>query len=129
MQGFGKIPILAMRIGNNAHTAHVQGLTESFIVAEQKKAIFLEGATGRASELISAEGRNRSLVEGSRRIESAVAQELKNGAVKLIRSGLGDNADLRSGALAVFGGISIGEHVEFADGVDPQQISRSCRRE
>ena len=40
-----------------------------------------------------------------------------------ISAGLRDYADLRTGAFAVFGGIGVGEDIEFADRVDAQQFS------
>src|SRR6266571_1315195 len=42
--------------------------------------------------------------------------------MKLVGSGLGDDANLCPGAFAVFGGIGIAEDVEFSHGVDPQQL-------
>ena len=41
--------------------------------------------------------------------------------MKLVSPGLGDDADLRSAALAVFGGVCVAKDVEFSDGIDPQQ--------
>ncbi len=40
-----------------------------------------------------------------------------------VGSGAGDDADLRSGALSIFGGVGIGEDIELADSVDPQQFT------
>ena len=45
-----------------------------------------------------------------------------------IRSRLGDHADLSARALAVLGAVRIREHVEFAHGVDPQQIAADAAR-
>ena len=44
-------------------------------------------------------------------------------AVQRVGSGLRHHADLRAGALAVFGAVGVGEDVEFAHGVDAQQFA------
>src|ERR1019366_321979 len=73
--------------------------------------------------LVAAERRDGGLVEEIAGVERAVAQEFKNRAVERVGSGARDDADLRSGALSIFGGVGIGEDVELADGVDAQQFA------
>ncbi len=123
VHAFGRIPILAFVIRNDTDAAHIQRLAKPLIIAEQEEAILFQRAAGRASELISAKGRNDALIERPRRIERAVSQKFKNRAMKLVRPGLRDDADLRPGALSVFGGIGVREHVKFADGIHAQQIA------
>src|SRR6267143_132063 len=42
--------------------------------------------------------------------------------MQLIGAGLRDHADLSAGSLAIFGRISIADHIEFTDGVNAQQL-------
>ncbi len=116
-------------VRNHAHAAQVQRLAKSLVVAKKKKTISFEWAAGSRSELISSKGRNGSVVERAGGIEGAVSHKFKNRAMKIIGPGLRDDADLRSGALAIFGGVGIGEHIKFADGIDTQQDIRWFRRE
>src|SRR5665213_3986471 len=42
--------------------------------------------------------------------------------MKLVRSGLRDDENLRAGTLAVFGAVGVAEHVEFANSVRAEQL-------
>src|SRR5580700_672650 len=48
--------------------------------------------------------------------------------MKRVGAGLSHHRDLRAGPLAVFSRVSIGEHVELADGVDSQQFAADASR-
>ncbi len=63
------------------------------------------------------------MIEEIARVEIAVTQKLKQRTVQLIGPGLRDCADLRAGAFSVLGAVGVGEDVEFADGVDAEQIA------
>ena len=61
-------------------------------------------------------------------VESAVAHKLVQRAVHLVRSRHAHNADLPSGAFAVFRSVGIGHHVEFAHRVNAQQFAADSAR-
>src|SRR5437762_7932832 len=96
-------------------------MPESLIVAEDKHAVFLDGSAGAGTELISPEWGNGCLIERIARVERAVAQELENRSMELIRSRLRHDSDLCTRPLAIFGRVGSAQHVEFAHRVDPQQ--------
>ena len=119
----GSSPWRACVVGHHAHVAYCQRLPETFVIAEQKQLVFLQRAAQRAAELISPERRNGGPIEEVARVQIAIAQKLEQRSVQTIGAGLRDHADLRAGALAIFRAIGIGEHIEFADGIDAQQFS------
>ena len=56
------------------------------------------------------------------RVKVAIADEFVKRAVEGVGSGGGRDGDLCAGSLAIFGSIGIGHHVEFADGVDAEEL-------
>ena len=97
-------------------------MPESFIVAEEKHTIFFDGSTGAGAELISAEWSDRTLIEEIPRVERAVAQKFEDRSVELVCSRLRDDDHLRACTLSILGGVCTGQYIEFANGVDSQQI-------
>ena len=70
--------IARVGIGNKRHARLVQILAESFIVREHKGLVLLNWPTHRTAELVSLEGRSRTLVKIVRRVEGIVAKILKD---------------------------------------------------
>ena len=83
----------------------------------------LERAAGGGAELIALERRSGALVEEVRSVECVVAEKFVDRAVKLIGAGLRDDDDLAAGMLAEFGAVVVALHVEFAHGVDAEQLA------
>jgi hypothetical protein len=106
----------------------VEVLTESFVVAEGEGLVFLERTAEGATELIALERRDGRAIEVVAGIERTVAKEFKGGAMKLVAAALGDDEDLCAGALAVFGGVRVAQHIELADGIDPEQFLTGSAR-
>ena len=109
-------------IGHQVDAGLVQVLAEAFVVGEEEGFVLLTGAAERRRRTDCAESRERSAVEEVAGIEGVIAQEFVDRAVQLIGSGLRDDENLCAGAFAIFGAVGIGEHVEFADCVDAEQL-------
>src|ERR1044071_4142187 len=110
-------------------------MSKSFVVSEEEQAIFLDRPAEASAELISPERcrlafniRQRAKVKNGSRVERAITQEFKSRAVELICPGLRHRRDLRTGAFAVFGGVSAGQDVEFADRIDTEQVTADAAR-
>src|SRR6059036_1031217 len=97
-------------------------MPESFIVAEEEHTIFFDGSTRAGAELISAEWSDRTLIEEIPRVERTVAQKFEDRSVELVCSRLRDDGHLRACTLSVLGGVCSCQYIEFANGVDSQQI-------
>ena len=76
-------------------------MTETLIVAEEKKLVALDGTAQRGAEVVALELGNAGEVEIVAGIEEAVADELVNVTVKLVASGGRNDGDL--GAVAAAG--------------------------
>src|SRR5262245_28729720 len=98
-------------------------MPEPFIVAEEEHTIFFDGSARAGAELISAEWSDRTLIEEIPRIERAVAQKFEDRSMELVCSRLRDHIHLRACTLSILGGVCTCQYIEFADGVDSQQIS------
>src|SRR6267378_4542185 len=94
-------------VRHQRNVAQTENLAETFVIPEQKRSVFLNRAAQRAAKNVALEIGNLCLIEEIPRIEGAIAQEFVRVAVKLVRAGSSHNVDLRAGALAVFGTISI----------------------
>ena len=95
-------------------------MPKAFVVAEEEQPILFDGSAHSASKLVPPERRNRHRIKKIPRVQRAVTEKLEKRPVKLIRSGLRHDCDLRSGSLAIFSGVSSGQHIEFSDCIDPQ---------
>src|SRR5215510_12295580 len=105
-------------------------MADPFVISEEEQTILLDRPPNTCTELISAERSGGAFdawcwteIENIASIERAVPQEFKDGAVKLICSGLRYGRYLRTGTLSIFGGVRSRLDVEFANSVDPEQIS------
>ena len=104
-------------------------MPEAFLVIEKEHPISFNWPAQRAAKLVSLERRGADrLIEKVPGIQLVIAQKLKDRAMQLVGARLRDHADLRAGALAVFGRISIADHIEFPDGVNAQQLSANAAR-
>ena len=98
-------------------------LAIAFIISENESLVLLNRTAQRSSKIIALKLRDVALIEKIAGIEIAVADELVERAVQRIRASGGHDADLGTGTLSVFGAIGIGNHVEFANGVDTQKLA------
>ena len=103
-------------------------LAEAFVITKEEELVLLDGTAQRAAEAVAPEWRDGALVEEIARVERAIAQEFVERAVQAIAAGGRDDADLRAGALAVFGAVGVGDHVEFAHPVHAQQLAAGASR-
>src|SRR5260370_17200747 len=88
--------------GNERDRCLVQVLAESFIVAEQKRLVLANRATGRRSELVSLKRWRRSLIEIVGRVERIVADKLVQRSVPGIAARLRHDDYLPAPVFSVF---------------------------
>src|SRR5579884_2079341 len=124
----GKQPLAGSVVGHKRHIAQAEMLAKAFVVAENEKLVFLDGAAERGAEFVALELGDIALVEEIARVQIAVAEEFINTAVKLVCSGSRDDTDLRAGALAVLGAIGIRNYIELAYGIDAEQLPACAAR-
>src|SRR6185312_4317780 len=98
-------------------------LAIALVVAEEKKLVAADGAAERTAELIALKFGGGTDVEVIARVESAVAKKFIRVAVDVVCAGHGDDADLRSSALAVVCSVGIGDDVEFAHGIHAEKLT------
>src|SRR5690348_7224143 len=107
-------------IGHQRHIAESEVLTIALIIAEEKELVAADGAAERTTELIALKFGDGADVEIIARVEDAVAEKFVHVAVDVVCAGHGNDADLRSSALAIVRSVSVGDDVEFAYGVDSE---------
>ena len=84
--------------------------------------IFLDRAAQRAAEIVSLRRPNRSFEKVSR--QRRYSSRTRKGAMKLIGPRLGNDADLRTGFLSIFGAVIVAHDVVFSDRIDAQHEVR-----
>src|SRR5215469_12162880 len=106
----------------------MEALAKTFIAAEDKSLISLQGASQSSAELVPAKRRIGALSEEIAGVQNIVSQEFEQVAMQLIGSRHCDHADLPSRAFAVFSAVGVFENIEFADGVNAQQQAAYAAR-
>src|SRR2546429_5309620 len=107
-------------IGNQSHIAQGKVLAETFVVSKKKQFAFLNRTTKFPSKDIALKLRNRSLIKVVPGIQSAVAQEFVGGAVHLVASRRGHDADLSAGPFPILSPVRIRHDVKFMNRVHPE---------
>ena len=110
-------------IGNEGGARLVEILAEAFVVAEDEGAVASDRAAGGGAELIALKRRSGALVEEVGSVERVVAEEFVNRAVEIIGAGLRGDDDLPAGVLAEFGAVVVALDVEFANGIDAEELA------
>ena len=110
-------------VGDEGDVGDAEVLAVAFVVGEEEELVVPDGAAERGAEVVALELGDAGLVEVVAGVEEAVAEELVGGAVELVGAGGGDDGDLRAFALAVGGGVGVGDDVELADGVDAEELA------
>ena len=106
----------------------MQILAKSLVVAEQECFVLLNWTAESGPELVALIGRSGALIEVIGSIERIVAYEFVHTSVQLVCSRLGDDRNLSTRPLSIFGAIGVAEHVEFANRVHTeQQLARASR--
>ena len=98
-------------------------LAVAFVVGEEEELVLADGAAEGCAEVVALELGDAGGVEVVAGVEEGVAEELVGGAVELVGAAGGDDGDLRALALAVGGGVGVGDDVELADGVDAEELA------
>src|SRR5262249_49309508 len=80
------------------------------------------------AEVIALVFGNVAVIEKISRVESIVAHKFIQGAVKLVCSGGGHDAHLRSGTFSIFGTVGVLHDGEFTHGVDAEQLAADSSR-
>ena len=119
----GQIAQAGLIVRYESDSAQAPILAEAFVVAEEEELVGANGSSERAAELVALKLGNGALVEVVARIECAVADEFKCGAVQFVGARSRDDADLRAIALAVGGAIGVGRNVELAHSIDAEQLA------
>ena len=105
--------------GNPGDIRGREAFSGPFVTSEKERLVPENRSAERTAELVALEFRFRvsgRIVEKVRRVEVVIAEEFKDRAVKGIGPGFRDRADNGSGLAAVFGGIIVGDDLEFFDG-------------
>ena len=110
-------------VGNKGGARLVKILAEAFVVAEDEGVVAADRAACGSAELIALEWRSGALVEEAWSIERVVAEKFVDGAVEIVGAGLRGDDDLPAGMLAEFGAVVVALDVEFADGIDAEQLA------
>ena len=87
----GRKPCRGLGIRHDRNSAQPEALPDSFVIPENESPVFADWTSGRTTELISLERWNRVLIKEVSGMQRAVTRELKQGAIKRIRSGFRDN--------------------------------------
>src|SRR5579871_3937742 len=119
-----------LSVGNQGNVAQAQMLAEALVVAENEELVLDDRAAQRPAELVALKLGDRTSIEEVARVEVAVAQELVNAAVKLVRAGCCDDTDLPARTFPIFGAIGVKDHIELAHGFHSEQLAaRTARRD
>src|ERR1700722_5463155 len=95
------------QIGHKRYRGLVQVLAKPLVVREDECFIFFDWAACGPSELVATKRRSGRYIEVIRGVENVIAQEFIDGSMKLVATGLGNNGDLRPGALAIFRSVGV----------------------
>ena len=79
--------------------------------------VFLNRSAESCASLHPSVGRIRRGAEGVDGLEIAIAEVSVDIAVKIVRSGAGDDVDHATGGATVFGGVVVGDDLEFLHGL------------
>jgi len=79
--------------------------------------VFLNRSAESCASLHPSVGRIRRGAEGVDGLEIAIAEVSVDIAVKIVRAGAGDDVDDATGGAAVFGGVVVGDDLEFLHGL------------
>src|SRR5580658_6820481 len=98
-------------------------LSVKFLRKEKEQLVLEDRTANRSTKVVSAQFADRYfrygvLVEPLVGIQCVISPEIINRSVETIRTALGDNVDLRSPGLAVFGWIGVRHNLDFRDGID-----------
>ena len=110
-------------VGDEGDEGLAEVLAVAFVVGEEEELVLAEGATEGGAEVVALELGDAGAVEVVAGVEVAVAEELVDGAVEGVGAAGGDDGDLRAVALAVGGGVGVGDDVELADAVDAEELA------
>src|SRR6266545_4200713 len=103
---------------------------ETFIAEEEEGFVLDHRAAERAAKFINIEfwiaqaikGRRR-IIEERRRVQRAVAEELKHVPVKLIPTGFADSVYNRTRITSVLGGVGVGQNAKFLEGIGAEPLN------
>src|SRR5690348_8943552 len=98
-------------------------LPKAFVVSEQEELILLDRAAQRTAKAVALELRDRPLIEKITRVQRAVAKKIVNRSMQFVGPGSGHDTHLAARTLAVFGAVGVAHHIEFADGINSQQLA------
>src|SRR6266567_3916780 len=104
----------------------VLDLPETFVIGVEESAVLLDGPAYAAAELVQPEGGHKAEagkrvdIEAPPRVEYVVAQELESRAMRRVRSGFCNDADLGPGRPALIRGILRRSHAKF-----PYRVQRN----
>src|ERR1041385_1943781 len=122
-------PLAGAVVRHNRELAKGEALLKSFIVPKDKHLVLLDRTSQRSSKLIAFERRSAcGLIEEVARIESAIAQKLKDASVPFVGSRRGHDADLTSCPFAILGTVGVLENVIFPHCIHSQQLPSRPRR-
>ena len=103
-----------------------RGLAELFVkrlvVGEEERVIADDRPSDREAELVPLEGRLFG-VEVVLGVEMIVPVELEERAVRRVGPGLGRGIDDAAGMVAEFRAEAVGQHLEFANGLDAEHVA------
>src|SRR5437762_2418751 len=110
---------------NESRERQSASLHLGLIIHEEECLIFLDRAAKRTTKLVQVELFRRGS-EIASCVELGVAEEFKKRSVKLIAPRFGRDQNRWPGALAVFGGVVVGQDLEFLDGIDVREDRNSA---
>ena len=110
-------------VGDEGDEGLAEVLAVAFVVGEEEELVLLDGAAERRAEVVALELGDAGAVEVVARVEEAVAEELVDGAVELVGAAGGGDGYLRAVALAVGGGVGVGDDVELANAIDAEELA------
>src|SRR5215813_2593562 len=95
-------------------------LAQAFVVGEEERLFFLDGAAEAAAKLMQRERRKSGcrIVERRARVERVVTNGVKRTAVILVRAGLRHDVDLSAAGRAALGCVDAGANAKLRDGVE-----------
>src|SRR5262245_33639104 len=111
-----------------------QPLAETFIRAEEERFVFDDRPTARSAELIALERIFRRILRAHAReiisasVERAVAQELEDRSVKLIRARTSRNVEDAARSAAIFRAVGVRQDREFLHRLDAAHQALRARR-
>src|SRR6202022_3243533 len=107
---------------------NTERLAESFIVSENKCAIFFDWRSCRAAELIALERRNYRTIKEISSIESAVAQKLIQRAMERVFAGACNHVDYAARGSSVVGWIIAAKDRNLLHGIDSKIVAEYAAR-